>query len=112
MTCTPSRRAVRAMRQAISPRLAMRSLRNMSLDERQRPRADPGPGARVYALAGIVRLSDNYYAGVWEGATMSEFDACDFDFGLGPTVAEVRDAVRRFAREEIAPLAQRIDRSN
>ena len=43
---------------------------------------------------------------------MSEFDACDFDFSLGPTVAEVRDAVRRFAREEIAPLAQRIDRSN
>jgi isovaleryl-CoA dehydrogenase len=43
---------------------------------------------------------------------MSEFDACDFDFSLGPTVTEVRDAVRRFAREEIEPLAQRIDRSN
>ncbi|HUK03198.1 MAG TPA: isovaleryl-CoA dehydrogenase [Steroidobacteraceae bacterium] len=43
---------------------------------------------------------------------MHAFDACEFDFGLGATVDEVRDAVRRFAREEIAPLAEKIDRTN
>jgi len=43
---------------------------------------------------------------------MSDFDACDFDFGLEPPLPEVRAAVRRFAREQIAPLAQAIDRSN
>ena len=39
-------------------------------------------------------------------------DACEFDFGLGETLDEVRTQVRRFARAEIAPLAAEIDRSN
>ncbi|MBS0388416.1 MAG: acyl-CoA dehydrogenase family protein, partial [Proteobacteria bacterium] len=39
-------------------------------------------------------------------------DACEFDFGLGDTLDEVRAQVRRFARAEIAPLAADIDRSN
>ncbi len=43
---------------------------------------------------------------------MSTLDACDFDFGLGETLDEVRAQVRRFARAEIAPLAEEIDRSN
>jgi isovaleryl-CoA dehydrogenase len=43
---------------------------------------------------------------------MSTLDACDFDFGLGETLDEVRSQVRRFARAEIAPLAEQIDRSN
>ena len=43
---------------------------------------------------------------------MSNPDACDFDFGLGETLDEVRAQVRRFARAEIAPLAAQIDRSN
>ncbi len=43
---------------------------------------------------------------------MNTIDACDFDFGLGETLDEVRATVRRFAREEIAPLAAEIDRSN
>lgn len=43
---------------------------------------------------------------------MSGFDACDFDFGLGETLDEVRRQVRRFAREAIAPIADAIDRSN
>jgi isovaleryl-CoA dehydrogenase len=43
---------------------------------------------------------------------MSTVDACDFDFGLGETVDEVRAQVRRMVRAEIAPLAQEIDRSN
>lgn len=43
---------------------------------------------------------------------MSGFDACDFDFGLGETIDEIRQHVRRFAREAIAPIADAIDRSN
>jgi isovaleryl-CoA dehydrogenase len=43
---------------------------------------------------------------------MSTVDACDFDFGLGETVDEVRTQVRRMVRAEIAPLAAGIDRSN
>src|SRR4051794_5700710 len=43
---------------------------------------------------------------------MSLFDRCDFDFGLGPELDEVRDQVRRFARERIAPRAEEIDRTN
>ena len=43
---------------------------------------------------------------------MNELDRCDFDFGLGPELDEVRTQVRRFARERIAPRAEEIDRSN
>ena len=43
---------------------------------------------------------------------MGHLDSCDFDFGLGETLDEVRAQVRRFARAEIAPLADEIDRSN
>jgi isovaleryl-CoA dehydrogenase len=43
---------------------------------------------------------------------MNELDRCDFDFGLGPELDEVRAQVRRFARERIAPRAEEVDRSN
>ncbi|HEY2417928.1 MAG TPA: acyl-CoA dehydrogenase family protein, partial [Steroidobacteraceae bacterium] len=43
---------------------------------------------------------------------MSVLDSCELDFGLGDTLDEVRAQVRRFAREQIAPLAESIDRSN
>jgi isovaleryl-CoA dehydrogenase len=43
---------------------------------------------------------------------MAALDACDFDFGLGDTLDEVRTQARRFARETIAPLARDIDASN
>jgi isovaleryl-CoA dehydrogenase len=43
---------------------------------------------------------------------VSALDACDFDFGLGETLEQVREQVRRFARAEIAPIAAEIDRSN
>jgi isovaleryl-CoA dehydrogenase len=43
---------------------------------------------------------------------MSTLDRCDFDFGLGEELDEVRSQVRRFARERIAPRAQQIDHSN
>ena len=43
---------------------------------------------------------------------MSVLDSCELDFGLGDTLDEVRAQVRRFAREQIAPLAETIDRSN
>src|SRR5258708_32560154 len=36
----------------------------------------------------------------------------EFTFGLGPEIDTVRDQVRRFAEERIAPRAQEIDRSN
>jgi isovaleryl-CoA dehydrogenase len=34
------------------------------------------------------------------------------DFGLGEEIDALRDMVRRFARERIAPVAAEIDRSN
>src|SRR3954462_3390180 len=43
---------------------------------------------------------------------MSLFDRCDFDFGLGEELDAVRDQVRRFSRERIAPRAEEIDRTN
>jgi isovaleryl-CoA dehydrogenase len=43
---------------------------------------------------------------------VNKFDRCDFDFGLGEVVDEVRLQARRFARERIAPRAEEIDRSN
>ena len=43
---------------------------------------------------------------------MAAMDACEFDFGLGETLDEVRAQVRRFARAEIAPLADGLDRCN
>ena len=43
---------------------------------------------------------------------MSALDNCDFDFGLGDELDEVRHQTRRFAREQIAPIAADIDRSN
>jgi isovaleryl-CoA dehydrogenase len=43
---------------------------------------------------------------------MSIFDRCDFDFGLGEIIDDVRQHARRFARERIAPRAEEIDRSN
>jgi isovaleryl-CoA dehydrogenase len=43
---------------------------------------------------------------------MSTLDRCDFDFGLGEDLDEVRAQVRRFARERIAPRAEEIDRTN
>ena len=45
-------------------------------------------------------------------ARASTLDRCDFDFGLGEELDEVRSQVRRFARERIAPRAEHIDRSN
>ena len=43
---------------------------------------------------------------------MSTFDRCDFDFGLGEVIDEVRQQARRFARERIAPRAEAIDLTN
>ena len=43
---------------------------------------------------------------------MPGLDSCDLDFGLGDVVDEVRASVRRFARAEVAPLADAIDRDN
>jgi isovaleryl-CoA dehydrogenase len=43
---------------------------------------------------------------------MTDATQWEFDFGLGETLTEVRQAARRFAQGEIAPLADEIDRTN
>jgi isovaleryl-CoA dehydrogenase len=43
---------------------------------------------------------------------MAANSPADSDFGLGEGIEEVRDQVRRFAAERIAPRADEIDRSN
>ena len=43
---------------------------------------------------------------------MSAHDSIDSGFGLDEATEEIRRQVRRFAAERIAPLAERIDRSN
>ncbi len=43
---------------------------------------------------------------------MLPLEPLELDFGLGPELAEVRATVRRLAQERIAPLAERIDRTN
>ena len=43
---------------------------------------------------------------------MSTLDCTDSDFGLGAELEEIRQQVRRFAAEQIAPRAAEIDRSN
>jgi isovaleryl-CoA dehydrogenase len=63
-------------------------------------------------IALFVRLSDNSTNHRFGANPVSVLDACDFNFGLGDTLDEVRDSVRRFARNEIAPLAAETDRSN
>jgi isovaleryl-CoA dehydrogenase len=43
---------------------------------------------------------------------VSTLDCTDSDFGLGAELEEIRQQVRRFAAEQIAPRAAAIDRSN
>jgi glutaryl-CoA dehydrogenase len=43
---------------------------------------------------------------------MEPLDCTDSDFGLGPELEEIRQQVRRFAQEVIAPRAAAIDESN
>jgi isovaleryl-CoA dehydrogenase len=43
---------------------------------------------------------------------MNPLDCTDMDFGLSPDLEEIRQQVRRFAAEQIAPRAAEIDRSN
>jgi isovaleryl-CoA dehydrogenase len=47
-----------------------------------------------------------------EGKPMTTLDCTDSDFGLGEELEEIRQQVRRFAGERIAPRAADIDRRN
>jgi isovaleryl-CoA dehydrogenase len=47
-----------------------------------------------------------------EGKPMTTLDCTDSDFGLGEELEEIRQQVRRFASERIAPRAADIDRRN
>src|SRR6267378_3421854 len=58
----------------------------------------------------FVRQSYDLVRG--EGKPMSTLDCTDSDFGLGAELEEIRQQVRRFAAEQIAPRAAEIDRSN
>ena len=48
----------------------------------------------------------------YEQPRMNSNDNHGLDFGLGDTVAMLRDSVRNFARSELQPIAAEIDRSN
>src|SRR6202044_1759970 len=63
-------------------------------------------------LATVAGLSDNHTITTAEMASMSTLDCTDSDFGLPAELEEIRQQVRRFASEEIAPRAAAIDRSN
>jgi alkylation response protein AidB-like acyl-CoA dehydrogenase len=43
---------------------------------------------------------------------MKALECIDSDFGLDAELEEIRQQVRRFAAEQIAPRAAQIDRSN
>src|SRR5436853_4995292 len=58
----------------------------------------------------FVRQSYDHANG--EGKPMSTLECTDSDFGLGAELEEIRQQVRRFATEQIAPRAADIDRSN
>src|SRR5438045_2124668 len=58
----------------------------------------------------FVRQSYDHANG--EGKPMSTLECTDSDFGLGAELEEIRQQVRRFATEQIAPRAAEIDRSN
>src|SRR5213080_2248438 len=58
----------------------------------------------------FVRQSYDHANG--EGKPMSPLECTDSDFGLGAELEEIRQQVRRFATEQIAPRAAEIDRSN
>src|SRR5579884_3198429 len=111
----PRRRAVRMMRQAISPRLAMRSLRNTGaprLPGRSAPCRESSDCPTILR-PGLARGKQRPCArpGPRESA-MPVLENLELDFGLGATIDEVRASVRRFAQERIAPLAESIDESN
>jgi len=57
----------------------------------------------------IVRQYYDYPTG---GNAMPDIDGLLLDPLDDPALAEVRDAVRRFAREQVAPLAAAVDRDN
>jgi isovaleryl-CoA dehydrogenase len=64
------------------------------------------------ACQGCLFVGQSYdYAGR-EGKLMTPLDTIDCDFGLPEEIEEIRQQVRRFATEQIAPRAAEIDRSN
>src|SRR5271155_5818328 len=57
-----------------------------------------------------MTMGSNHHRGSTK--TMSGAAYREFNFGLGEVIDTVRDQVRRFAQERLAPRANEIDRSN
>src|SRR5438270_239186 len=64
------------------------------------------------ACHGCRFVRQSYDPANGEGKPMSTLECTDSDFGLGAELEEIRQQVRRFATEQIAPRAAEIDRSN
>ena len=71
-------------------------------------RGDTGHGA----CHGCRFVRQSYDPAPTEGKPMTALDCTDSDFGLPEEIEEIRQQVRRFAAEQIAPRAAEIDRSN
>src|SRR5690349_4910412 len=74
---------------------------------------DPGGETSHLATCQSCRFVGQSYDHVRrEGKPMTALDYIDQDFGLPEELEEIRQQVRRFAAEQIAPRAAEIDRSN
>src|SRR6516162_9216606 len=73
---------------------------------------DTGREPRHGSCLGCRFVRQSYDRARTEGKPMSTLDCTDSDFGLAPELEEIRQQVRRFATEQIAPRAAEIDRSN
>ena len=78
------------------------------------------PGGRLQRVRATVTDVFGFFAFLglaalyllWSGISMAQFSFPSLNFDLGDTAEMIRDTVAGFARAEIAPRAEEIDRSN